>query len=122
MNPKDGFVIADWEDVRAKKVLEFLIPILYPKKPTQVTVMVGNTIFGALLGDQKVNWGIVFQSVIAKLVESTKKNKATSIRPYLFHLYVAHDVLLSEEMVAYDIILDMLKYDCTSESDPDYAL
>ena len=50
-NPKDGFAIADCEDSRAKKVLEFLIPILYPEKPTRVTVTVGNTIFGALLGE-----------------------------------------------------------------------
>ena len=49
-SPKDGFSIADCEDSRAKKVLEFLIPILYPEKPTRVTVTVGNTVFGALLG------------------------------------------------------------------------
>ena len=29
-NPKDGFTIIDCEDSRAKRVLEFLIPILYP--------------------------------------------------------------------------------------------
>ena len=54
-NPKDGFAIADCEDSRAKRVLEFLIPILYPEKPTRVMVTVGNTIFGALLGEWKVN-------------------------------------------------------------------
>ena len=54
-NPKDGFAIADCEDSRAKRVLEFLIPILYPEKPTRVTVTVGNTIFGALLGERKVD-------------------------------------------------------------------
>ena len=45
-NPKDGFAIVDCKDSRAKRVLEFLIPILYPEKPTQVkvTVTVGNTI------------------------------------------------------------------------------
>ena len=57
-NPKDGFAIADCEDSRAKRVLEFLIPILYPEKPTRVTVTVGNTIFGALLGERKVDWGL----------------------------------------------------------------
>ena len=30
-NPKDGFAIADYEDSKAKRVLEFLIPILYPE-------------------------------------------------------------------------------------------
>ena len=46
VNPKDGFAIVDCKDLRAKKVLEFLNPILYPEKPTRITVMVGNTIFG----------------------------------------------------------------------------
>ena len=58
-NPKDGFAIADCEDSKAKRVLEFLIPILYLEKPTRVTVTVGNTIFGALLGERKVDLGIV---------------------------------------------------------------
>ena len=56
-NPKDGFAIVDCEDSRAKRVLEFLIPIFYPEKPTRVTVTVGSTIFGALLGERKVDWG-----------------------------------------------------------------
>ena len=43
-NPKDGFAIADCEDSRAKRVLEFFIPILHPEKPTWVTVTAGNTI------------------------------------------------------------------------------
>ena len=55
VNAKDGFAIADCEDSRAKSVLEFLIPILYPEKPTRVTMTVGNTIFGALLGERKVD-------------------------------------------------------------------
>ena len=58
-NPKDGFAIADCKDSRAKRVLEFLIPILYSEKPTRMTVTVGNTIFGALLGEWKVDWGIL---------------------------------------------------------------
>ena len=34
INPKDGFAIADCEDAKAKRVLEFFIPILYLEKPT----------------------------------------------------------------------------------------
>ena len=58
-NPQDRFALADYEDSRAKRILEFLIPILYPEKPIRVTVTVGNTIFGALLGERKVDWGVV---------------------------------------------------------------
>ena len=100
-------------------MLEFLIPILYPEKPTWVKVTVGNTIFGALLGEGKVDWGIILQSVVAKLVEGARKLKATPIRPYMFHLYMGHEVLSAKEMVAYDIGLDLLRYDCTPESKPD---
>ena len=118
-NPKDGFAIADYEDSRAKRVLEFLIPILYPEKPTRVMVTVGNTIFGALLGERKVDWGILLQAVVAKLVNGVWKFKATPIGPYLFHLYVGQELLNGEEMVAYKIGLDLLKYDCTPDPDPD---
>ena len=102
-----------------KRVLEFLIPILYPEKPTRVMVTVGNTIFGALLGKRKVDWGIVLQAVVAKLVEGARKLKAIPIGPYMFHLYMGQEVLNGEEMVAYEIGLDLLKYDYTSEPDPD---
>ena len=99
-------------------MLEFLIPILYPEKPTRVTMTVGNTIFGAFLGEQKVDWGIILQSVIAKLVEGARKLKATPIGPYMFHLYMGQEVLSVKEMVAYDISLDLLKYDYTLELEP----
>ena len=120
-NPKDGFAIADCEDSRAKRVQEFLISILYPEKPTWVMVIVGNTIFGALLGERKVDWGIVLQAVVVKLVEGARKLKAMPIRPYMFHLYMGQEVLSAEEIVAYDIRLDLLKYDCTPkpELEPD---
>ena len=116
-NPKDGFAIGDCEDSRAKRVLEFLIPILYPGKPTPVTVTVGNTIFGALLGERKVDWGILLQAVVTKLVDGVRKFKATPIGPYLFHLYKEQELLNGEEMVAYEISLDLLKYDCMPDPD-----
>ena len=119
VNPKDGFAIADCEDSKAKRVLEFLIPILYPEKPTWVMVTVGNTIFGALLEERRVDWGIVLQTVVAKLVEGARKLKATPIGPYLFHLYMEQEVLSAKEIVAYDIVLDLLKYNCNLEPDPD---
>ena len=118
-SPKDGFAIADCEDSKAKRVLEFFIQILYSEKPTQVTVTIGNTVFGALLGERKVDWRIVLQAIVAKLIEGAWKLKATPIGSYLFHLYMGQEVLNGEEMVAYETGLDLLKYTCTLESDPD---
>ena len=56
---------------------------------------------------------------MAKLVEGARKLKATPIEPYLFHLYMGQEVLNGKKMVAYEIGLDLLKYNCTPELDPD---
>ena len=54
-SPKDGYAIVDCKDVRARRVLEFLIPFLYSEKPTRIIVTIGNTIFGGLTGKREVD-------------------------------------------------------------------
>jgi len=64
---------------RGKRVLEFLILILYPEKPTQVTITVANTIFGAL-EDRFVHWRQVIASMVGKLAITWERaNRAPSI-------------------------------------------
>ena len=55
INPKDGHAIANCVDLRKKRELEFVMPILYSEKPSWVTLMVDNAIFGALSRFRKVN-------------------------------------------------------------------
>ena len=55
INPKDGHAIANCVDPRERRILEFIVPILYLEKPNQVTMTVGNTIFGALSELSKVS-------------------------------------------------------------------
>ena len=50
VNPKDGFAVSKYKEARARRVLKFLVPLLYPEKPTRVTITMENTIFGALFG------------------------------------------------------------------------
>ena len=64
VNPKDGYAVVDCKDPKARKVLKFLVPILYPEKPMRVTITVGNTIFGALSGERPVDWGIVVKDIV----------------------------------------------------------
>ena len=52
-------------------------------------------------------------------MDGVRKFKATLIRPYLFHLYMGQELLNREEMVAYEIGLDLQKYDYTPDPDPD---
>ena len=118
VNPKDGYVVVDCKEPRARKVLEFLVPLLYPEKPTRVTIMVGNTIFGALSGERPVDWGIVVKDLVQRLVSGMGKSKATPICPYVFHLYHSHELLLLAEK-EYRTKEALLKYNVESEGEED---
>ena len=64
INPKDGYAMSDCVDPRERRVLEFVIPILYPKKQNWVTKTIGNTIFGAQSGVWKVSWRQVIKEIV----------------------------------------------------------
>ena len=97
INPKDGYAIADCEDPREWRVLEFVVPILYPKKLIRITIAISNTIFGALSGTRPVSWRVVMQEIVGKLVSRLEKEKPSSISPYLFYLYSRFECLRMEE-------------------------
>ena len=114
VNPKDGYAVSDYKDFRAKQVLEFLIPIHYPEKPTRVTVMVGNIVFGALMGDRQVDWRLLIYNVVTRMVGLVSKGKPTmELCPFMFHLYKERQVLRSSELAAYTLAMEMVKYDYT---------
>ena len=86
VNPTYGFVVSECKEVSARRVLEFLVPLLYPEKPTRVMTTVGNTIFGALSGERPVDWGQVVKDVVQRLFAGMGKSKATPICPCLPHV------------------------------------
>ena len=51
---KDGFHPGDCRNLKECKVIEFLLPILYPEKPKRLSITMANTIFGALSGTRPV--------------------------------------------------------------------
>jgi hypothetical protein len=109
-NPKDGFAIEDCKDPRHKRLLAFLIPIVYPEKPNRITVTWGNAIFGALSGGRKVNWARIMTNLIVQLSVRVGKSRATPICPFLFHLYERNELLRAEEEKAWWIQEAMMKY------------
>ena len=119
VNPKDGYAIVDCKEPRARKVLEFLVPLLYLKKPTRVTITVGNTIFGALSGERLVDWGVVVKDLVQRLLSRMGGSKATPICPYVFHLYQTHELLLLVEKKEYQIKEALLKHNVESEGEED---
>ena len=48
VDPKDGHPVRDCRDTQKWRLLEFIVPIIHPDKPTRVMITIGNTIFGAL--------------------------------------------------------------------------
>ena len=119
VNPKDGFAVGDCKEARARRVLEFLVPLLNPEKPTKVTITVGNTIFGALSRERPVDWGIVVKDLVQRMLSEMGKSKATPIYPYVFHLYHSHEVLLPTEKKEYRIKEALLKHNVDSEGEED---
>ena len=67
-DPKDGFPVRECRDPRERRLLEFLVPIVHPDKPTRVTRMIGNTIFGAISRKRPVDWAIIFMELVNRLV------------------------------------------------------
>ena len=98
INSKDGHSVDDCVDPRERRILEFIVLIIYPEKPKQVTKVVGNTIFDSLSGKYVVNWGQVIHEVVHRLVSHLKNGKSTPLSPYLFHLYSTNECLKDEEI------------------------
>ena len=119
VNPKDGYAVVDCKGPRAKRVLEFLVPLLYPEKPTRVTITVGNTIFGASSRERPVDWGIVVKDLVQRLLSEMGKSKATPIGPYVFHLYHSQELLLPIEKKEYRTKEALQKYNVESEGEDD---
>ena len=115
LHPKDGYSLPECMDPRARRVLEFLVPILYPEKLARVTVAMGNTIFGAYTGEREVDWAMVIWDVVRRLLTGVDKSKPTPICPYLLHLYIAHDVVQADDKKVYIVGKSFMRH----EVDPD---
>ena len=117
INPKNGHAIAACVDPREKRVLEFVILILCLEKSSRVMLTVGNTIFGALSEVRKVNWGLIIQEVVEKLVSALEKGKPSPISPYLFHLYHRFECLREEKIVKVEAAKYYMEYGVSPEAE-----
>ena len=98
---KDGYSVGDCQNDWQRRLLEFLVPIVHPEKPTWVTITIGNTLFGTLDRGREVDWGVVFWDMAQRLAKGVGKPKPTPICPFLFHLYDGQGLLTADEEVDY---------------------
>jgi hypothetical protein len=109
-SPKDGYAIEDCTDAWHRRVLAFLVPILYLEKPNRITVTMGNTIFGALNGGRKVNWARIIANLVIQLAARVGKSRASTIYHFLYHLYERNELLRPEEEKSWKIQEAIMKY------------
>ena len=74
---KDRYPLPECKDLRGRRLLEFLVPIFYLEKLARVTVMVGNTIFGAYKDERDVDWALVVKDTVRRLLTEICKSKPT---------------------------------------------
>jgi hypothetical protein len=98
-------------------MLAFLAPIIYPEKPNRITVTLGNTIFGALIGGRKVNWAKIITNLVIQLASTVGKSRASAICPFLYHLYERKELLKPEEEKTWKVQESMMKYGESGSSD-----
>ena len=68
VDPKDRYSVVDCQINWQRRLLEFLVPIVHPDKPTRVTITIGNTIFEALDRGREVDWGVFFRDLTQRLI------------------------------------------------------
>ena len=117
VDPKDGYSVSDCRVDRHRQLLEFMIPIVHPDKPTRVTITIGNTIFSALDGGREVDWGVIFQDLVQRPAKGVGKPKPTPICPFLFHLYEGQGVLTADKDLDYRTAKEMAGYRITPDPD-----
>ena len=117
VDSKDGFPVRECRDARERRVLEFLVSVVHPDKPTLVTRTLGNTIFGAMSGERSVDWSTIFMELINRLVGGADKTKPTPICPFLYHLYESKGLLTEEEETDYKAAQELNRYRITPDRD-----
>ena len=100
VDAKEGFSVDDCKDKRARAVIAFLHPIFYPEKPHRHTITWANPIIGSFQGKREVDWGLLLNDVISKLLMAMPKAKSTPLSSYLAHLYRHADLLTPDEHLA----------------------
>ena len=66
VDPKEGLHPANCIDLRERRMLEFMMPIVNPEKPKRITLTMANTLFGALSGVRPVNWGLIIHEIVTR--------------------------------------------------------
>src|ERR1700738_1401211 len=114
-DPKDGFHPGNCRNMRERRVLEFLLPILNPDKPKHISLTMANTLFGAMSRVRPVNWGLIIQEIVGRALPHIGR-KPSFLSPFILHLYQHYDCILAEEEDLLTIAADEVTYKLLPEA------
>ena len=109
VDPKEGLHPANCQNPRERRVLEFLMPILYLEKPKRISPTMANTLFGALSRVWPVNWGLLIHEIVRRATPNIGR-KPSYLSPFILHLYKHYDSIKSEEEDRLTIAMEEVAY------------
>ena len=77
-------------------MLAFLVSILSPEKPYNITLTLAITLLLAYSEKKVVDWGSIIGELVHRLATNTKRRQPSYVGLLLFYLY-AHKNLLTDE-------------------------
>jgi hypothetical protein len=80
-------------------MLTFIIPILSPEKPYDVTFTLATTLFFAYSEKNVMDWESTIGELVHKLAANTKRGHPSYIDHFLFHLYKYENLFTYEEKI-----------------------
>ena len=96
IDPKEGLHSRKCKNPRERRMLEFMMPILNPKKPKWITLTVANTLFRALSGVRPVYWEFIIHDILEKSF-SLVGRKTSYLSPFILHLYAFYGCTTVDE-------------------------
>jgi hypothetical protein len=97
LDPKYDYFVRNCKDERQRRMLAFLVPILRPENPYNITLILATTLLLAYSKKKVVNWGSIIGELVHRLATNTKRGQPSYIGIFLFHLYVHENLLTDEE-------------------------
>jgi hypothetical protein len=97
LSEKDGFKVEHCKTPREKRLLQFLVPILSPDKPTTITIKLAKGIYSPLHYNKTIGWGILVQEIVDREASKIRGTKGCPIAPFLYHMYDKHGCLSDRE-------------------------
>jgi hypothetical protein len=73
LDPKYGYFVNNCKDEKERRMLVFLVLILSPEKPYNITLTLATTLFLAYSEKKVVDWGSIIGELVHRLATNTKR-------------------------------------------------